>query len=35
MQPEYERMVKEDGVTEGFIPQLQELVAEYDAANAA
>ena len=35
MQPEYERMVKEDGVSEGFIPQLQELVAEYDAANAA
>ena len=35
MQPEYDRMVAEDGVTEGFIGQLQELVAEYDAANAA
>ena len=34
MQPEYERMVAEDGVTEGFIEQLQALVAEYDAANA-
>jgi TRAP-type C4-dicarboxylate transport system substrate-binding protein len=30
MTPEYERMVKEDGVTEGFIPQLQQLVAEYN-----
>ena len=35
MQPEYDRMVSEDGVTEGFIGQLQDLVAEYDAANAA
>lgn len=34
MQVEYDRMVAEDGVTEGFIPQLQALVAEYDAANA-
>ncbi len=33
MEPEYERMVKEDGVTEGFIQQLQQLVAEYDAQN--
>ena len=31
MQPEYERMVAEDGVTPGFIEQLQELVAEYNA----
>lgn len=33
MEPEYERMVKEDGVTEGFIQQLKNIVAEYDAAN--
>ena len=33
MEPEYERMVKEDGVTEGFIQQLQQIVAEYDAQN--
>lgn len=33
MQTEYDRMVAEDGVTEGFIEQLQALVAEYDAAN--
>ena len=33
MAPEYERMVREDGVTEGFIDQLQALVAEYDAQN--
>lgn len=31
MQVEYERMVREDGVTEGFIGQLQDLVAEYNA----
>ena len=31
MQPEYERMVSEDGVTPGFIEQLQQLVAEYSA----
>ena len=31
MQVEYERMVAEDGVTEGFIGQLQDLVAEYNA----
>jgi TRAP-type C4-dicarboxylate transport system substrate-binding protein len=31
METEYDRMVAEDGVTEGFIPQLQALVAEYDA----
>jgi hypothetical protein len=35
MQVEYDRMVKEDGVSADFIPQLQALVAEYDAANAA
>ena len=34
MQVEYDRMVKEDGVSEDFIPQLQALVAEYDAAHA-
>ena len=34
MEPEYERMVKEDGVTEGFIQQLQQIVAEYDAQNS-
>lgn len=31
MEPEYQRMVREDGVTDGFIAQIQELVAEYDA----
>lgn len=31
MEPEYERMVSEDGVTPGFIAQLQELVAEYNS----
>lgn len=31
MGPEYQRMVKEDGVTDGFIAQIQELVAEFDA----
>ena len=31
MKPEYERMVAEDGVTPGFIEQLQQLVAEYSA----
>ena len=31
MQSEYERMVSEDGVTPGFIEQLQQLVAEYSA----
>ena len=35
MQVEYDRMVKEDGVSADFIPQLQALVAEYDAAHAA
>ena len=34
MQVEYDRMVAEDGVDADFIPQLQALVAEYDAANA-
>lgn len=33
MEPEYERMVSEDGVTEGFIETLKELIAEYDAKN--
>lgn len=31
MGPEYQRMVKEGGVTDGFIAQIQELVAEFDA----
>ncbi len=35
MEPEYQRMVDEDGVTPGFIDQLKELVAEYDAQQAA
>ena len=34
MQVEYDRLVKEDGVDADFIPALQALVAEYDAANA-
>ena len=34
MQVEYDRMVAEDGVDPDFIPALQALVAEYDAANA-
>ena len=34
MQVEYDRMVAEDGVDADFIPALQALVAEYDAANA-
>ena len=35
MQVEYDRLVAEDGVDPDFIPKLQALVAEYDAANAA
>lgn len=30
MEPEYDRMVQEDGVTKGFIQKLQKLVDEYD-----
>ena len=34
METEYQRMVDEDGVTDGFIAQIQALVDEYNAANA-
>lgn len=34
MAVEYDRMVSEDGVSEGFIDQVMALVNEYDAANA-
>ncbi len=33
MEVEYQRMVSEDGVTDGFIGQIQALVDEYNAAN--
>lgn len=33
VQPEYDRMVKEDGVTAGFYDQVQAILAEYRQAN--